>query len=835
MAAGPACNQGPASSLGVGGGAAAASEQAQRCPPPVLHVRADAAVVESVAEHKERHQTYDPKCARCIWSKHGAAWQRSIAVPDPRTGALTVPIVAAPDHRPAPFAIGCVFCAQFRVQGSTKGTAEAGRAKAFASFTVAQPSMLQKSHLANHCQTRFHMAAEAAFFGGSVDGFQPEDEPLEGVTTCSPEVGQTVPRADRIVGALQIVGGSESHRQYTRICAASDLTNPLSVVGNEVDASRQTCKKIIRCAGSVCRDKHQALLRRAHRLAFAYDDRDQVNVLRVRVVCCEPKVEAAEFVADVAEDYGFTEAAHADVVWGGLRRLRVLEKGKRDASMASGPEDCVDEALLARMQQITFAGASDGAGVAIGGIQELRRSGRLPNLRYQFRDRPHTTRTCMKCTWKHMAGGQEVLDALVSGPHSFAKRVRYSRRVRQVWKDTQRENPDDFMVVLEHLSHAEQRYDSRSEPMSILCGKMGSVIRVLVTLAADPAPSHKDDRIFARDLLKKLQGREGFERLVVFGLDADFAVATCALTRLQDTSSADVALSASQVVYCLEVCEALFRDGGALQLKPNGTYTSSLLHSIRASPEATGGLQPGHANRIGWPEGAPILEKPAAYAQSLYLLVKHFFQLNWPDHAWRTKFSAFHCGAGKYPEELRLAYVEELAKKEGLDPAQARLQFQRLLPHTERLMKHHGDNRLVWAELCESLRVSGKRKFRPDAHCILPLCLTYLGILDGTGDVERAFAGVQMRELKHRQRHLGRQGLADELMVRMEFPKELDALVTRTPEPLQALSADPAVARQMQVMWRPRQLILQVPVACGREQQLWFVLKYRTTSIPQRT
>ncbi len=115
---------------------------------------------------------------------------------------------------------------------------------------------------------------------------------------------------------------------------------------------------------------------------------------------------------------------------------------------------------------------------------------------------------------------------------------------------------------------------------------------MLATLSEDTAPEHKADRVWALQLLDKLAGQEGVERLVLFALDSDFAVATYALTRAQDASCPDVALSATQALRCLEICEALFRDAGALHFIPNGAHTSSLLHGIRARRETLCGFQP---------------------------------------------------------------------------------------------------------------------------------------------------------------------------------------------------------------------------------------------------
>ena len=84
--------------------------------------------------------------------------------------------------------------------------------------------------------------------------------------------------------------------------------------------------------------------------------------------------------------------------------------------------------------------------------------------------------------------------------------------------------------------------------MSILCMKMGAVIIVLHVLASDKSVARKADRLWAEEVLSNVSGRKGLLDLLKFGIDSDFAVATMVLTRVQDRSSVDVALHATQVV-----------------------------------------------------------------------------------------------------------------------------------------------------------------------------------------------------------------------------------------------------------------------------------------------
>jgi len=108
-------------------------------------------------------------------------------------------------------------------------------------------------------------------------------------------------------------------------------------------------------------------------------------------------------------------------------------------------------------------------------VQEIAKT-RLVNLRYQFRDRPHTTRTCMKGILKYMNEGHELLQALISGKQSFAKRAKHSRRFQAIWMRKQTEEIErirngfsgssgsgsqpggDLFAALQNLAYAEHRF-----------------------------------------------------------------------------------------------------------------------------------------------------------------------------------------------------------------------------------------------------------------------------------------------------------------------------------------------------------------------------------------
>ena len=106
---------------------------------------------------------------------------------------------------------------------------------------------------------------------------------------------------------------------------------------------------------------------------------------------------------------------------------------------------------------------------------------------------------------------------------------------------------DVMLTALKDLGYAEHRYDSRNAPMTTMCSRFGRLVEVLSEMAQDKAASHRDDAAWAKKVLAAVSGAEGFEHLVIFGLDCDFAVATQRLVRVQDGISADVSLTCLQV------------------------------------------------------------------------------------------------------------------------------------------------------------------------------------------------------------------------------------------------------------------------------------------------
>ena len=156
-------------------------------------------------------------------------------------------------------------------------------------------------------------------------------------------------------------------------------------------------------AAAVLDEKQRAMLQNAVRIAFADDDRDQHRILRIRVVWERPTVGCAEFFGALLKDYGFDAPSCCAANVEGFKRLcsnRVRAPPQEGGGILAEKDqvsDKLDEPLWDHVRRTVFCGATDGAAVALLSVRQMAADPNImPNLRYRFRDRPHTTRTCIK-------------------------------------------------------------------------------------------------------------------------------------------------------------------------------------------------------------------------------------------------------------------------------------------------------------------------------------------------------------------------------------------------------------------------------------------------------
>ena len=156
------------------------------------------------------------------------------------------------------------------------------------------------------------------------------------------------------------------------------------------------------------------------------------------------------------------------------------------------------------------------------------------------------------------------------------------------------------------------------------------------------------------------------------------------------------------------------------------------------------------------------------------IAVSLFFSYNLPQHAWRTRFEAFSL-CTEMSHTHRRTHITALAQKESVEPQRAWEQFFEALPHAMRFYKRLGDSRAAGSayldEFCRNPH-RGLHKWRPHVDCIVPLVLTFLGIMDGSSDVERSFSQMELLECRRARRHHGEQALQDLLKIRLHIPDE---------------------------------------------------------------
>ena len=170
-----------------------------------------------------------------------------------------------------------------------------------------------------------------------------------------------------------------------------------------------------------------------------------------------------------------------------------------------------------------------------------------------------------------------------------------------MWKEAglDMDELEKLYVDCEHLAYAEQRFDSRSQPMTRLLKNMGRVVKVLQMVSQDQHDAHRDDRLWACHLMKTLSGTTGFARLSSFAVETDYIVSCRRMTRLQDKSDTDVSMAQHEVVETLMLQEALFQEGRIFSAEKNESYCWELLNSIREHKVLFFGNQ--ERADIGWP------------------------------------------------------------------------------------------------------------------------------------------------------------------------------------------------------------------------------------------
>ena len=262
---------------------------------------------------------FSANCAECQWKKNGKKWQDSVSFVD-ATGTRVAPIVEKPEHLGGAWGIGCALCAN--ALGTTTDRKNRKHFQAWAKFAIRECGSLNKINIQRHCNSAHHLAAvrmaqqpHLRCSVASVSGSQP-------VPASKPEPAlDSVPRAERFVWAIQNVARGGSFKDFETWCKTNDLTSCLTSEGVCRDSSEKSAAKMTFCVAAVRVEEQQQLLRRAHRLTFAVDDRDQVFVMRARVSFLRPRPGSEDFFAGLVRDYGYSTEDSANAIYECLRIL----------------------------------------------------------------------------------------------------------------------------------------------------------------------------------------------------------------------------------------------------------------------------------------------------------------------------------------------------------------------------------------------------------------------------------------------------------------------------------------------------------------------------------
>ncbi len=697
-------------------------------------------------------------CSRCLWMQN-----------DGFKNSLT----KFTDGRPSPFKdklqLGIKFAPCWGVACEDCFLHEKGSGRGFAKGDVASLDVLH--HMKQHLKGKRHQqnAAKAVLGAAPLKS----DRQVDGnvvIQQC------TAPVADRWCWAVETCHAHGSYRSYRQF-AQRHSTKASGVM---CDSSPESCAKMITCLGDTCRLTNVDFIKNSVRAAFSMDDKDITFVTRLKLVSAMPKIRVRHCLGGVIKSLPADVPGAADKIMQALEDACFVRTGKRShCKSSSGPLDGTDEVAWAKLKSIVFSGASDGASTMLDAVQKIKIEKKLPRLRYQFRDVPHTVRTCVKGTVKHCILGNEVVEVLISGPGSFCKRIKYCPAMKAAWVAVQLEDAvtEDMFTIFVEIGYGEHRFDSRSRPMSIICCRINVVLKILKKVSLDTKESHRETQKWACCTLRFLSGRQGFVLLVIFAAEADFHCVAHVLVRLSDVSCQDreISLSDTQCVETMEILKALLWEGRLFSSEAAATYTYEMLSAIQKGCEFWFGK--GEKCSL-WPGKLKEMETVIIHGRSLYQMCLQFFAVNFPDYSARSHFKCWDFGPTALPHDAKLDLIEQIALRENCCPRRSRLEFDTMLYQAKSLYAEYGNSDQVAIAMMEQCRTKDGG-FRKDRECFIKIGLSKIGLMDLSADCERTLGRISMLDIGSRANNLGLHSLSDALSVAMHIPRHIDALVWR--------------------------------------------------------
>ena len=458
------------------------------------------------------------QCAYCIWGKLGPQWQTELRDSHRKNGQPYIcPIIS--DTTGGNFAVGCSVCR------------DAGNMCNFGQFNVRTPAYMQMVSFRRHIDSPKHIAV-CERLGIEVIIRKTSVKRLESAALA--------PQSSLFLWGLTTTFTNSSYRSFRKfhqsaevqqIMAQSNRRNVMSTdsepmpVASEVNMQPEhvrTCKQVA-CAMSCVLDvADRSIMKRSVRMSMAADDCDQTRLMMFKMVTANPIIQVHSCVAAIIRDpgHGIDDAVKATM--DGINQSCVVRVGPLDKDTLESSASYVDTTLEQHIHKVMVSAASDGCEVEVQAVQKLRSTNKLPNLRYFFRDTCHTIGCTAKMITKYLKHDDTaLLEILVTGKGSFAKRVQYSRAFQARWVAKQKADIGALLNICKNLGFNETRYHSRTDPMCNLMGHWSACLDVLVDVSTSDLAS-SDEAKWAAYIVQECAGLKGFQRLVSFSVECDF-------------------------------------------------------------------------------------------------------------------------------------------------------------------------------------------------------------------------------------------------------------------------------------------------------------------------
>ena len=221
------------------------------------------------------------------------------------------------------------------------------------------------------------------------------------------------------------------------------------------------------------------------------------------------------------------------------------------------------------------------------------------------RDRPHRYRSVQKGFWQNADEPvRQLLSDLVTGPRSFARPLESSLKFSLLFQKNQQEfkhvhTGPSFAATVKNLSFSESRFNSRVKPLMRLFRLLPVCIQTLTEVTSF---DDEKDANWAAGLLEKWSGDRGYTALVTAAVVADAVLASQSALRVEDSASADFAISGPAAAEVRQRLEALLLHGGLFLQEADSSLTHCALRAIQGKVVFVRSGTPGAAAlALRWP------------------------------------------------------------------------------------------------------------------------------------------------------------------------------------------------------------------------------------------